>query len=84
MVRISSDRRFRFGKYKGEFVSEIVNKDPHYIEFLCTKIPWIFTDGEKQSVKNLRSREKNKDICTLNVKHRTPLEEEFYRIINTQ
>jgi hypothetical protein len=84
MVRISSDRRFKFGKYNGEFVSNIVKKDPRYIEFLCTKIPWIFTDGEKQSVRNLRSREKNKDICTLSVKYRTPLEEEFYRIINKQ
>lgn len=82
MVKISSDRRFEFGKYSGKLVSEVIEKDPQYIEYLCTKIKWIFTDSEKQSLRNLRSRQKNRDIRSYGVKTRTPFEEEMYRIIN--
>lgn len=82
MVRISKDRRFEFGKYKGRLVAEIIMKDAQYIEYLCTKISWIFTDYEKQSLRNLRYRQKNKDIHTFGVKTRTLFEEEMYMIIN--
>lgn len=82
MVKISFDRRFGFGKYKGKYVKDIINKDPQYIEFLCSKIGWIFTDTEKQTLRNLRNRQKNKDITSYGVKTRTIFEEEMYRLFN--
>lgn len=82
MVKISSDRKFEFGKYNGCFVSDIIKKDPQYIEYMCTKIGWIFTDEEKQSLRNLRSRQRNKDIRSRNVKTRTAFEEEMYRLFS--
>ena len=38
MVRISEDRRFEFGKYKGLTVNEVIKKDPQYVEYLSEKI----------------------------------------------
>lgn len=83
MIRLTKDRCFEFGKYRGYSVSEIINKDPQYIEYMGSKITWLFTDREKQKVRNLRSRQQNKDIHSFNVRTRTPFEEEMYRLINT-
>ena len=80
MVRISEDRRFEFGKYKGLTVNEVIKKDPQYVEYLSEKIHWLFNDTELQTLRNLRHRQKNKDICLFNVKSRTPLEEEMYNV----
>lgn len=82
MVKISPDRRFEFGKYNGKLVSEVIQKDPQYIEYLCTRISWIFTDSERQSLRNLRNKQKNKDIHSFGVKSRSPFEEEMYKLIN--
>lgn len=82
MVKISKDRRFEFGKYRGRLVSDIIGNDPQYIEYLCKKISWIFTDSELQSLKNLRSRQSNRDIYSSHVRARTPFEDEMYRLIN--
>lgn len=82
MVKISLDRRFEFGKYEGLTVSEVIEKDPQYIEYMSSKISWLFNDNEKQALRNLRNRQKNKDIRTFNVKSRTPFEEEMYRVLN--
>jgi hypothetical protein len=81
MVKISSDRRFTFGKYKGKLVSEVIQNDPQYIEYLCTKIAWIFTDWERQAVRNLRHRQQNKDCYSANGRCRTPFEREMYNLI---
>lgn len=82
MVKISADRRFEFGKYEGLTVNEVIQKDPQYVEYLSSKIGWLFTDSELQTLRNLRHRQKNRDICTFNVKSRTPFEEEMYRVAN--
>lgn len=82
MVRISFDRKFCFGKYKGQKVDEIIDSDTQYIEYLCKKLSWLFTDEEKQKVRNIRNKQRNKDICSINAKCRTPFEEEMYRLIN--
>lgn len=82
MVKISSDRRFEFGKYNGHHVSEIIRKDPQYIEYLSNKIGWIFTEREKRDLRNLLSRKKNNDFYSENLKYRTPFEEEMYRLAN--
>lgn len=84
MVKISLDRRFEFGKYNGCLVSDVIKNDPQYIEYMCTKVGWIFTDEEKQSLRNLRNRQKNRDIHSKNVKTRTAFEEEMYRLINNK
>ena len=62
MVRISYDRRFEFGKYKGFSVMEVINKDPQYVEYISSKLRWLFTDRELQALRNLRHKQKNKDI----------------------
>lgn len=80
MVRISEDRRFEFGKYEGLTVNEVIKKDPQYIEYMSSKIKWLFTESEMQTLRNLRHRQKNKDICLSNVKSRTPFEEEMYKV----
>ena len=80
MVRISYDRRFEFGKYKGFSVMEVIDKDPQYVEYISSKIRWLFTDREMQTLRNLRHKQKNKDIRTSNVRTRTPFEEEMYKL----
>ena len=80
MVRISYDRRFEFGKYKGFSVMEVIDKDPQYVEYISSKIRWLFTDKEMQTLRNLRHRQKNKDIRMSNVRTRTPFEEEMYKL----
>lgn len=80
MVRISYDRRFEFGKYKGFSVMEVIDKDPQYVEYISSKIRWLFTDREMQALRNLRNRQKNKDIRMSNVRTRTPFEEEMYKL----
>lgn len=80
MVRISYDRRFEFGKYKGFSVMEVIDKDPQYVEYISSKIRWLFTDREMQTLRNLRYRQKNKDIRMSNVRTRTPFEEEMYKL----
>ena len=80
MVRISYDRRFEFGKYKGFSVMEVIDKDPQYVEYLSSKIRWLFTDREMQTLRNLRHKQKNKDIRMSNVRTRTPFEEEMYKL----
>lgn len=80
MVRISYDRRFEFGKYKGFSVMEVIDKDPQYVEYISSKIRWLFTDREMQALRNLRHRQKNKDIRMSNVRTRTPFEEEMYKL----
>ena len=80
MVRISYDRRFEFGKYKGFSVMEVIDKDPQYVEYISSKIRWLFTDREMQTLRNLRNRQKNKDIHMSNVRTRTPFEEEMYKL----
>lgn len=82
MVKISADRRFEFGKYEGLTVNEVIQKDPQYVEYLSSKIGWLFTVNELQTLRNLKHRQKNRDICTFNVKSRTPFEEEMYRVAN--
>lgn len=82
MVKISLDRHFEFGKYNGLAVSEVIEIDPQYIEYMSSKISWLFNNNEKQTLRNLRSRQKNKDIRTFNVQSRTPFEEEMYRVFN--
>lgn len=80
MVRISYDRRFEFGKYKGFSVMEVIDKDPQYVEYISSKIRWLFTDREMQALRNLRHKQKNKDIRMSNVRTRTPFEEEMYKL----
>ena len=80
MVRISYDRRFEFGKYKGFSVMEVIDKDPQYVEYISSKIRWLFTDREMQTLRNLRHRQKNKDTRMSNVRTRTPFEEEMYKL----
>ena len=80
MVRISYDRRFEFGKYKGFSVMEVIDKDPQYVEYISSKIRWLFTDKEMQTLRNLRHKQKNKDIRMSNVRTRTPFEEEMYKL----
>ena len=80
MVRISYDRRFEFGKYKGFSVMEVIDKDSQYVEYISSKIRWLFTDREMQTLRNLRHRQKNKDIRMSNVRTRTPFEEEMYKL----
>lgn len=80
MVRISYDRRFEFGKYKGFSVMEVIDKDPQYVEYISSKIRWLFTDREMQTLRNLRHKQKNKDIRMSNVRTRTPFEEEMYNL----
>lgn len=80
MVRISYDRRFEFGKYKGFSVMDVINKDPQYVEYISSKIGWLFNDREMQTLRNLRQRQKNKDIHMSNVRTRTPFEEEMYKL----
>ena len=80
MVRISYDRRFEFGKYKGFSVMDVINKDPQYVEYISSKIGWLFNDREMQALRNLRQRQKNKDIHMSNVRTRTRFEEEMYKI----
>ena len=80
MVRISYDRRFEFGKYKGLSVMEVIYKDPQYVEYISSKLRWLFTDREMQTLRNLRNRQKNKDIHMSNVRTRTPFEEEMYKL----
>ena len=80
MVRISFDRRFEFGKYKGFSVMEVIYKDPQYVEYISSKLRWLFTDREMQALRNLRHRQKNKDIRMSNVRTRTPFEEEMYKL----
>lgn len=82
MVSISIDREFEFGKYCGLKVGEIIKKDLQYVEYLNSKIPWIFTDIEKQTMRNLRNNLSNYDILQTNVKHRSRLEEEIYGLIH--
>ena len=62
MVRISYDRRFEFGKYKGFSVMEVIYKDPQYVEYISSRLRWLFTDREIQTLRNLRHKQKNKDI----------------------
>ena len=62
MVRISFDRRFEFGKYKGFSVMEVIYKDPQYVEYISSRLRWLFTDREIQALRNLRHKQKNKDI----------------------
>ena len=80
MVRISYYRRFEFEKYKGFSVMEVIDKDPQYVEYISSKIRWLFTDREMQTLRNLRHRQKNKDIRMSNVRTRTPFEEEMYKL----
>ena len=80
MVRISYDRRFEFGKYKGLSVMEVIYKDPQYMEYMSSILRWLFTDREMQTLRNLRNRQKNKDIHMSNVRTRTPFEEEMYKL----
>ena len=82
-VRISpNERRFEFGKYVGLSVMEVIEKDPQYIEYMSTKITWLFTDHEKQVVRNLRNRQANKDIHMIHVKGRSKFEDEMYSIFH--
>ena len=80
MVRISYDRRFEFGKYKGFSVMDVINKDPQYVEYISSKIGWLFNDREMQALRNLRHKQKNKDIQMSNVRTRTRFEEEMYKL----
>ena len=61
MVRISYDRRFEFGKYNGFSVLDVIYKDPQYVEYISSKIGWLFNDREMQVLCNLRHKQKNKD-----------------------
>lgn len=82
-VRISpNERHFEFGKYVGLSVMEVIEKDPQYIEYMSTKITWLFTDHEKQVVRNLRSRQSNRDIHMIHVKGRSKFEDEMYSIFH--
>lgn len=74
------DRRFEFGKYNGFTVKEIILKDPSYIEFMSSKVNWLFTSEEKQELRNFRSRQKNKDVNKKNDKSRSSFENEMYHI----
>lgn len=80
MNRISYDRRFEFGKYKGFSVMDVINKDPQYVEYISSKLRWLFTDREIQTLRNLRHKQKNKDIQMSSVRTRTPFEEEMYAL----
>lgn len=82
-VRISPNERcFEFGKYVGLSVMEVIEKDPQYIEYMSTKITWLFTDHEKQVVRNLRNRQENRDIHMIHVKGRSKFEDEMYSIFH--
>lgn len=82
-VRISpNERRFEFGKYVGLSVMEVIEKDPQYIEYMSRKITWLFTDHEKQVVRNLRSRQSNRDIHMVHAKCRSNFEDEMYSIFH--
>lgn len=80
MVRISNDRRFEFGKYEGLTVSEVMEKDFQYVEYINSKLSWLFNDEEKQKIRNMSHKKKNRDIHMVNVKTRTPFEEEMYKV----
>ena len=82
MVRLSADRKFEFGKYAGLSFDEVMSKDLQYVEYINSKITWLFTDGEKQKMRNLRNKMSNRDVKTFNVKSRTPFEEEMYKLLN--
>ena len=80
MVRISFDRRFEFGKYKGFSVMEVIYKDPQYVEYISSKLRWLLTEKEIQALRELRHKQKNRDIRMSNVRTRTPVEEEMCKL----
>lgn len=82
MVRMTSDRRFCFGKYEGLTVDEVIKKDFQYVYYINSKIKFLFTDSEKRKIRNIHNKEINTDIYATNVKHRTKFEEEMYGLIN--
>lgn len=82
VVRMTLDRRFEFGKYKGITFDEVLGKDLQYVSYLSSKISWLFTDSEKWAIRNAIHKNKNNDIHMINVKSRTPFEEEMYRVFN--
>lgn len=82
IVRMTPDRRFEFGKYKGITFNEVLEKDLQYVVYLSNKINWIFTEREKCAIRNAIHKNKNNDIHMVNVKSRTPFEEEMYRVFN--
>lgn len=79
-VKMSIDRRFEFGKYKGLTFIEVLGKDLQYVVYLSSKINWLFNDSEKTTIRNAVHKNKNKDIHMVNVKSRTPFEEEMYKV----
>lgn len=82
VVRMTLDRRFEFGKYKGITFDEVLEKDLQYVVYLSNKINWLFTEREKCAIRNVIHKNKNNDIHMVNVKSRTPFEEEMYRVFN--
>lgn len=82
MVKMTYDRKFNFGKYKGFSFNEILEKDFQYLEYMNSKIKWLFNVSEKIKIRNTSNRLSNRDIITINGKCRSDFEEEMYNIFN--
>lgn len=81
MIKLSKERIFCFGKYKGHNFTDVLTSDLQYLDYISSKLTWLFNDFEKQQIKNMRNCIKNKDVYLSNVKYRTPFEEEMYNVL---
>lgn len=55
--------RFTFGKFKGKSISEVIDTDPHYVEWAVNNVDWFDIDDEQReelekSLKNARRSNK--------------------------
>lgn len=72
-------RKLFFGKHKGEFILDVIEKDTQYITWMNNNVDWIKLNDFEQKIYNKKLKSINNDAIMINVCHRNKFEEEVYQ-----
>lgn len=69
---METDRKFTFGKHKGEFILEVIKKDRQYIKWCITNINWFKLNDVEQHCfdQTIKSQKRNTSLGDLSVINR--------------
>ena len=45
-ICIKREDKFTFGKFKGKFVSDVIESDPHYVKWASDNVEWFNLDSD--------------------------------------
>lgn len=74
-------RVFKFGKYKGKEIKEIILLDYKYVEWARTKIKYLLNYEEMELLRHAKNNKENTDYNNETVACRSKFEDEMYMVL---